>query len=83
VTETYVCPNCGATEERKYRVRLIILTCAECGENGRFLHQSLANLLATIPEPDRPDGWGTLPADQRLREAVKEGLVDVEDVKYF
>jgi hypothetical protein len=61
VTDSYVCPDCGRIEERPYRVRLIVLTCSECGKNGRFLHESLVERLDEVPEPQRPEDWDELP----------------------
>jgi hypothetical protein len=83
VTETYVCPNCTATVERPYRVRLIVLTCPECGENGNFLNRTLVELLSEIPEEERPDDWGDLAVDQRLSSAVRRGLLDTDQVWFF
>ncbi|WP_144902687.1 hypothetical protein [Halobellus captivus] len=77
MTESYVCPHCGRVEERPYRVRLIILTCADCGENGRFLHESIVARLEDVPEPRRPEDWSEMALDERLQYAVKEGLLDV------
>ncbi|SFR69398.1 hypothetical protein [Halogeometricum limi] len=77
MTETYVCPHCAATQERPYRVRLIILTCPECGENGRHVHASYESLLNEVPEDDKPDEWDRMPLDERLFDAMKRGLVDV------
>lgn len=77
VTETYVCPHCGTTQERSYRVRLIIVTCPECGENGRHVHASYVDLLDEVPEEDKPDEWSRMPLDERLLDAVKRGLVDL------
>lgn len=83
MTETYVCPNCGEREHREYRVRLIILTCPNCGENGRFLNETLVELLEEIPEEERPEEWAELPADQRLHRAMKRGLLDADEVWFF
>ncbi|RDI70293.1 HMG-box domain-containing protein [Halopelagius longus] len=76
MTDTYVCPYCGATEHREYRVRLILLTCPECGENGRFLNEELVEVLDEIPDDELPEEWSELPADQRLHRAMERGLVD-------
>jgi len=77
VTDSYVCPHCGRVEERPYRVRLIILTCPDCGENGRFLHESLVERLDEVPEAERPDDWGEMPLDERLQYAVREGILQL------
>ena len=77
MTESYICPHCGRIEERSYRVRLIILTCADCGENGRFLHESFVERLDDVPEENRPAEWSEMPLDERLQYAVREGLLDV------
>jgi Zn-finger nucleic acid-binding protein len=77
VTDSYVCPNCERVEDRSYRVRLILLTCPECGNNGRFLNRTLVDRLREVPESDRPDDWGEMPLDVRLEYAIREGLLDV------
>jgi RNase P subunit RPR2 len=75
-SETYVCPECTSTVERDYRVKYVIRTCEECGHNGRFLHESLLDVVYDIPEEERPDGWADKPLDERLRRALEEGLID-------
>jgi hypothetical protein len=77
VTDSYVCPNCERVEDRPYRVRLILLTCPDCGKNGRFLNRTLVNRLRDVPEADRPDDWVEMPLDARLEYAIREGLLDV------
>lgn len=77
MTDTYVCPNCEHAEDRSYRVRLIVLTCPECGENERFLNRSLVDRLDDVATADRPDEWGEMPLDERLEYAVRNGLLDV------
>jgi hypothetical protein len=77
VTESYVCPHCEHVEERTYRVRLIVLTCPDCGRNGRFLNESLVARLDDVPETERPDDWGTMPLDARLQWAIEENVLDV------
>ncbi|MFC6872490.1 hypothetical protein [Halobellus marinus] len=77
MTESYVCPHCGRLEDRPYRVRLIILTCPDCGLNGRFIHESLVERLDEIPDADRPDDWSEMPLDDRLRFAIEEGLLEI------
>ncbi|ELZ34426.1 hypothetical protein C474_01931 [Halogeometricum pallidum JCM 14848] len=58
-------------------MRLIIVTCPECGENGRHVHASYVDLLDEVPEEDKPDEWSRMPLDERLLDAVKRGLVDL------
>ena len=77
MTESYVCPNCERVEDRSYRVRLIVLTCPDCGENGRFLNTTLVDRLQEVSESDRPDDWAEMRLDERLEYAVREGLLDV------
>ncbi len=77
MTDSYVCPNCERVEDRSYRVRLIVLTCPDCGDNGRFLNMTLVDRLREVPESDRPDDWGEMPLDARLEYAIREGLLDV------
>lgn len=72
-----MCPNCERVEERSYRVRLILLTCPDCGDNGRFLNRTLVDRLQEVPESDRPDDWAAMPLDERLEYAINEGLLDV------
>jgi hypothetical protein len=77
VSETYICPRCGHAEERPYRVRMIILTCPACDENGQFLHRSIISQLDAVPEDARPDRWGEMPRDEQLKYALREGLVEI------
>jgi len=76
VTDSYVCPNCRV-EDRPYRVRLIVFTCPECGDNGRFLNTVLVDRLRDVPDPDRPDDWAEMRLDERLEYAIKHGLLDL------
>jgi hypothetical protein len=64
-------------EDRPYRVRLIVLTCPECGDNGRFLNTTLVDRLQEVPESDRPDEWTEMPLDDRLEYAIKQGLLEI------
>ncbi len=77
MTDSYVCPNCERVEDRPYRVRLIVLTCPECGDNGRFLNTTLVGRLQEVPESDRPDEWTEMPLDDRLEYAIKQGLLEI------
>ena len=77
VTDSYVCPNCERVEDRPYRVRLILFTCPDCGDNGRFLNRTLVNRLGEVPESDRPVGWAEMPLDERLEYAIRENILDV------
>lgn len=77
MTDSYVCPNCERVEDRPYRVRLIVFTCPECGDNGRFLNTVLVDRLREVPDPDRPDDWAEMRLDERLEYAIKHGLLEV------
>lgn len=77
MTESYVCPHCEHVEERPYRVRLIVLTCPDCGRNGRFLHGSLVARLDDVPETERPDDWARMPLDARLEWAIREDFLEI------
>ncbi|WP_254272001.1 hypothetical protein [Haloarcula marina] len=77
MTETYVCSNCHATVTRPFEIRSIIRTCDECGTNGRFLHQSLVESLASLPADELPDDWDALPLDKRFELALKRGLIQL------
>ena len=77
MTDSYVCPNCERVEDRPYRVRLIVFTCPECGDNGRFLNTVLVDRLREVPDPDRPDDWAEMRLDERLEYAIKHGLLDL------
>jgi hypothetical protein len=79
--ETYVCPHCTEPTERHYRVQFFSVTCPDCGEHGRFVHRSLLSVLESIPVEDRPDGWDSLPLDERLLRAVREGAVAFDETK--
>lgn len=77
MTDTYLCPHCEHAEERSFRVRFIVRTCPDCGENGRFLNESLVFRLEEVPESERPEGWSEMPLDERLQYAVREEILDV------
>ena len=77
MTETYVCAHCEDTVTRPFEIRSIIRTCDECGTNGRFLHQSLVDSLATLPESELPEEWETMPLDKQFREALDRGLIQI------
>ncbi|CAJ52653.1 hypothetical protein [Haloquadratum walsbyi] len=78
MTESYICPRCGHTEDRPYRVRLIILTCPACEKNGQFLHISFRDQLEAIPEDARPSGWREMPLDEQMEYAIREGLIEID-----
>lgn len=77
VTETYVCSQCEATVTRPFEIRSVIRTCDECGENGRFLHESLVESLESLPAEKLPDEWESMPLDKRFEVALKEGLIQL------
>ena len=77
VTETYVCSHCEATVTRPFEIRSIIRTCGECGENGRFLHESLVESLGTLPAEELPEDWEAMPLDERFECALREGLIQL------
>jgi len=77
VTETYVCSQCEATVTRPFEIRSVIRTCDECGENGRFLHESLVESLASLPAEELPEEWESMPLDERFKMALKEGLIQL------
>jgi len=75
VTETYVCSHCESTVTRPFQIRSIIRTCGECEENGRFLHESLVESLDSLPAEELPEGWESMPLDERFKTALQEGLI--------
>ena len=77
MTETYVCAHCEATVTRSFEIRSLIRTCDACGENGRFLHESLVDSLASLPSEELPDEWDAMPLDRRFREALERGLIQI------
>ena len=77
MSDTYRCSVCRATTERPYGVRFIILTCPECGRNGRHVHDSLVSLLDRVPESERGDDWDDRPLDERLLEALEAGHISL------
>jgi len=81
VTDTYTCSSCGETVEREYGVQYIVLTCPDCGEHGRLVHESLLSTLEGVPEEDRPEDWDRMGLDDRLLHAVREGLLDRDDLQ--
>lgn len=79
VSDTYVCSVCRETTERSYGVRFILLTCPNCGRNGRHVHASLVPLLDAVPEAERSDDWEERPLDERLLEALEQGHISLGD----
>ena len=77
MTETYVCAHCQATVTREFEIRSIIRTCDACDRNGRFLHQSLVDSLASLPEAELPEYWEAMPLDKRFEEALKRDLIQI------
>ena len=77
VTETYVCSHCQSTVTRSFETRSIIRTCDDCGENGRFLHESLVASLSSLPAAELPEEWEALPLDERFKLALKQGLIQL------
>ena len=85
MSETYVCPECTAEVGRNYSVKYIIRTCRECGTNGRFINEALLEQLYALADADMgneelPDGWAEMPLDDRMEYALREGLIDYEDL---
>jgi Zn-finger nucleic acid-binding protein len=81
VTETYVCSNCRTSEQRSYRVQFFVQTCPECGEHGWFVHESLLDVLETVPTEDRPADWDEMSLEDRFRHVAKRGLIDWSDLR--
>ena len=77
VTETYFCAHCEATVTRPYEIRSIIRTCEECGTNDRFLHQSLVDSLAALPEEQLPDDWEAMALTDQFEAALERGLIEI------
>lgn len=77
MTETYVCSHCEATVTRPFEIRSVIRTCTDCGENGRFLHESLVDSLSSLPAEELPAEWDQLPLDERFEEAIRRDLIKI------
>ncbi|WP_435195167.1 hypothetical protein [Natronomonas sp. EA1] len=78
---TYVCPECGNTVEREYRVPSIIRTCESgCGFD-HYVRAELADAIAEVPEESRPDDWDDLTSTERLLVAFREGFLSMGDVR--
>ena len=77
MSETYRCAVCEAPVEREFAVRSVIRTCDECGEHGRFLHESLLESLESIPDDDRPEEWESMSLDERFMDAIKRGIIEI------
>ncbi len=75
MTETYVCSDCRETVTRPFEIRSIIRTCDECGENGRFLHESLVESLESLPREELPENWESMPLDEQFKVALREDLI--------
>jgi len=75
VSETYVCAHCESTVTRPFEIRSIVRTCGECDENGRFLHESLVESLASLPSEELPEDWESMPLDERFKVALRDGFI--------
>lgn len=75
MTETYVCSDCETTVTRPFEIRSIIRTCDDCGENGRFLHESLVESLESLPREELPENWESMPLDEQFKVALREDLI--------
>jgi hypothetical protein len=81
VTETYVCPTCGSTTERDFRVPSVVRTCQSGCGFVHFLREELLELTERVPEAERPDDWDDLSGEERLRIAVRRGDVTLDDIR--
>lgn len=81
MSETYVCPECTNAVERNYSVKYLISTCDECGTHGRFINDELLDRLYELPEEDLPDDWTDMSLDDRMEHAMREGLLDYDDLR--
>ena len=81
MTETDVCPECGATVDREFRVPTVVRTCDEGCGFVHFLREGLSELVAQVPEEHRPDDWSDLSSDERVRIAIREGVVTLADLR--
>lgn len=77
MSETYYCANCEANVTRSFEIRSIIRTCDDCGTNNRFLHRSLVDSLASLPDEELPEEWETMPLDERFRAALERDLIQI------
>jgi len=57
--------------------KLSCYACDECGENGRFLNESLVESLASLPADELPDDWESMPLDERFKLALERGLIQM------
>ncbi|MEF8790803.1 MAG: hypothetical protein V5A61_11820 [Haloarculaceae archaeon] len=78
---TYVCPTCGTTTEREFRVPSVVRTCEEGCGFVHFLRADLLELTERVPESDRPDDWEELHGEERLRIAMRQGYVTLEELR--
>ncbi|WP_255149923.1 hypothetical protein [Halorarius halobius] len=80
-TYEYVCPDCGNTVERDYRVPSIVRSCEnDCGWD-HYVRVDLFEKVEQVPESARPDDWNDLSESRKLLVAMREGLVDLSDVQ--
>jgi late competence protein required for DNA uptake (superfamily II DNA/RNA helicase) len=73
VTQTYRCLNClDATVDRGYNVSHIKVTCEDCAEFGRFVHDGVYQQYQDF-EDEPPDGlnWETLSRIEKFMVAEK------------
>ena len=87
VTQTYRCLNClDATVDRGFNVSHLKVTCKECDEFARFVHDGVYQQYQEF-EDDSPDGldWETLSkmekfvvAEKMVREGKSVEAFDIE-----
>lgn len=77
MSETYYCAHCEATVTRPYEIRSIIRTCDDCDINDRFLHQSLVDSLASLPEEELPEDWEAMALTDRFEAALERDLIEI------
>ena len=87
-TRTYRCLHClDVTVERDYDVSHITVTCPECGEFGRFVHEGVYQQYRSFEEDPPEDlDWERLSrieqfvvAEKMVREGKTLADFDIED----
>jgi len=77
----YVCPECGNTATRSFRVPSIVRSCEnDCGFD-HYLRADLLEKVEAVPVDDRPDDWDELDNERKVYVALREGVISLPDLQ--
>ena len=77
----YVCPECGNTVDREFRVPSVVRSCEnDCGFD-HYIRTDVLEKVEAVPETDRPDDWDDLDNEEKVYVALKEGVISLPDLQ--